>query len=131
MRTRVTNSRMQHFDQQVSLDEMDQALEKAGTCETHVVAAYATVAAYRGSVGLGGNYPAFLDKLQASGTPVALIALGNPYLLRAFRGSARIWPPSARSALGDCGGQGNSWSDLYARTFARQHSGTRQIRRLG
>jgi len=75
---------MQQFDQQVSLDEMDQALEKAGTCQTHVVAADATVAASRGSVGLRGNYPAFLDKLQASGTPVALIALGNPYLLRSF-----------------------------------------------
>jgi len=28
----------------------------------------------QGPAGLGGNYPAFLDKLQASGTPVALIA---------------------------------------------------------
>jgi beta-N-acetylhexosaminidase len=84
MRSRVPNVRMQHFDQQVSLTEMDQLLEKAGSCETHVVAAYVTVAAYRGNVGLGGNYPAFLERLQASGVPVALIALGNPYLLRSF-----------------------------------------------
>jgi beta-N-acetylhexosaminidase len=33
---------------------------------------------------LPGNYPAFVDKLIASDKPVVFIALGNPYLLRAF-----------------------------------------------
>ena len=84
LRNRVPNARLQHFDQQVSFTEMEQLLQNAGACETHVVAAYVTVAAYRGNVGLGGNYPAFLDRLRESGTPVALIALGNPYLLRSF-----------------------------------------------
>jgi beta-N-acetylhexosaminidase len=84
LRTRAPNIRLQHFDQQVSLAEMEQILQKTGACETHVVAAYVTVAAYRGNVALGGNYPALLERLQASGAPVALIALGNPYLLRSF-----------------------------------------------
>jgi beta-N-acetylhexosaminidase len=84
VRAIAANTRMQHFDQQVSLVEMDEALEKTGACERHIVAAYATVAAYRGNVGLGGNYPALLEKLQASYAPVALVALGNPYLLRSF-----------------------------------------------
>ena len=43
-----------------------------------------SVAAYRGNVALGGNYPAFVEKLQSSGRPIALISLGNPYLLRSF-----------------------------------------------
>ena len=84
IRARAPNTRLQHFDQQVSTTEIEQLMQKAGACETHVVAAYVTVAAYRGNVALGGNYPAFLEKLQASGSPVALIALGNPYLLRSF-----------------------------------------------
>ncbi|HYP05508.1 MAG TPA: glycoside hydrolase family 3 N-terminal domain-containing protein, partial [Bryobacteraceae bacterium] len=84
VRSRAPNARLHHFDQQVSLTEMEQALAKAGQCEAHVVAAYVTVAAYRGNVALTGNYPAFLEKLQGTGSPVALAALGNPYLLRGF-----------------------------------------------
>ena len=75
---------MQHFDQQVLLSEMQDELQKAGACESHIVAGYVAVAAYRGNVALGGSYPAFMDTLKASGIPVALIALGNPYLLRSF-----------------------------------------------
>ena len=54
-------------------------------CESYVVAAFTSVGAYRGTVGmLGGELPHALDALIASGKPVALIALGNPYVLRNF-----------------------------------------------
>jgi len=33
---------------------------------------------------LAGDLPAFLEKLSASSTPVALISFGNPYLLAGF-----------------------------------------------
>ena len=54
-------------------------------CESYVVAAFTSVGAYRGTVGmLGGELPHALEALIASGKPVALIALGNPYVLRNF-----------------------------------------------
>jgi beta-N-acetylhexosaminidase len=54
-------------------------------CDSYVVAAFASVGAYRGTVGmLGGELPHALDALIASGKPVALVALGNPYMLRNF-----------------------------------------------
>jgi beta-N-acetylhexosaminidase len=43
-----------------------------------------TVAAYRGSVGLQGGLNNFLNTLVHGPAPVALISLGNPYLLRDF-----------------------------------------------
>jgi len=50
----------------------------------YVVVAFASVAAYRGSVALGGGFPALIDDLIATKKPVALLAMGNPYLLRNF-----------------------------------------------
>jgi beta-N-acetylhexosaminidase len=53
-------------------------------CDTYVVAAFASVSAYRGSVGLAGDLPHALEELSGKGKPLALIALGSPYLLRGF-----------------------------------------------
>jgi beta-N-acetylhexosaminidase len=84
IKSRAQGVRVQLFDPLVSIEEMDKAFEKAGECDTHVVAAFVSVAAYRGNVALGGNYPAFLAKLKASAKPIALISLGSPYLLRYY-----------------------------------------------
>ncbi len=54
------------------------AAQARASCDAIVVAVYASHAP------LPGNYPAFADQLIASGKPVALIAVGSPYLLRAF-----------------------------------------------
>ena len=52
-----------------------------------VVAAFTSVGAYRGTVGmLGGELPHGLEAMMATRKPVALIALGNPYVLRNFSG---------------------------------------------
>ncbi len=73
------------LDPMLPTSEFDELAAKAQTnCEAVVVSAYVLVAAYSGNVGLPGNYPAFVEKLMASGKPVVFIALGNPYLLRAF-----------------------------------------------
>jgi beta-N-acetylhexosaminidase len=53
-------------------------------CSAIVVAAFATVAANRGSVGLSGELTPFIAKLTEGPVPVAVIAMGNPYLLSAF-----------------------------------------------
>ncbi len=58
-------------------------MQTAG-CDVTVVAAFVSVSAYKGNVALGGSFPSLLERLISSGKPVALIALGNPYLLRNF-----------------------------------------------
>jgi beta-N-acetylhexosaminidase len=68
----------------MALGDVDAGLANLGSCGSVVVAAYASGAAYRGSAGLGGELPHAIDALTASGKPVALIAMGNPYLLRSF-----------------------------------------------
>jgi beta-N-acetylhexosaminidase len=49
-----------------------------------VVAAFVSVAGGRGNVGLSPGFSKLIDTLVASGKPVTLVALGNPYLLRSF-----------------------------------------------
>lgn len=53
-------------------------------CKQIYVAAFVTVSAYRGSVALEGGLTPFLQKLIHGPVPVALVSLGNPYLLRDF-----------------------------------------------
>ena len=95
-----------------------------------MVAAFTSVGAYRGTVGmLGGELPHALEALIASGKPVALIALGNPYVLRNF-GNVTAYlatfsnvPPSeiaaARAVLGE----------IDSRASAGHHSGPGHLRR--
>ena len=53
-------------------------------CKQIYAAAFVTVAANRGSVALEGGLNGFMKALEHGTVPVALIALGNPYLLRDF-----------------------------------------------
>ena len=53
-------------------------------CKQIYVAAFVTVTAYRGSVALEGGLNSFLKTLAHGPVPLALISLGNPYLLRDF-----------------------------------------------
>jgi beta-N-acetylhexosaminidase len=73
------------WDPSMSREQLDEAVGRLGSCESFVVAAFTSVGAYRGTVGmLGGELPRALEALISSGKPVALIALGNPYVLRNF-----------------------------------------------
>ena len=55
-------------------------------CDTYVVAAWVSVAGYRGNVVLGGDFPDLLNNLIATRKPVALVSLGSPYIVRSFAG---------------------------------------------
>jgi beta-N-acetylhexosaminidase len=74
-------------------------------CSAIVVAAFSTVAAYRGTVGLGGELTPFVAKLTEGSVPVVVVAMGNPYLLSAFPKTAAYLaafsstPPSELSAV--------------------------------
>lgn len=93
------------LDSTMSDMDLDAALDHESQAERYVVAAFVSVAAYRGDVALGGGFPALLQKLIATKKPVTLIALGNPYLLRNFPDVAAYMttystvPPSEVSAV--------------------------------
>ena len=87
VRRRVPKASVTVWDPTFSRDALDESILKLAACESYAVASFTSVAAYRGTVGmLGGELPHALEVLIASGKPVALIALGNPYVLRNFAG---------------------------------------------
>ena len=88
VRRRAPSAAVAFLDSSMPRDALEDALRGLPACQSYAVAAFATVAAYRGSVGLAGELPHALETLIASGQPVALVALGNPYLLRTFPGVA-------------------------------------------
>jgi beta-N-acetylhexosaminidase len=86
VRRRANNARISVLDPLISEADLDDVAATAKECDTVIVAAFVSVASYRGSVALAGNYPRLLDALLENGKPVALIALGSPYLVRSFPG---------------------------------------------
>lgn len=76
------------LDPSMSKADLDDVAKNSSGCGQIVVAAYVSVAAYRGDVALAGLYPDFLKALIAGKTPVTLASLGNPYLIRSFPDAA-------------------------------------------
>jgi len=81
---RLPQARLATLDPSMPAAEIDDALARLTDCRNYVVAAFASVTAARGSVGLAGDLPRAVGALIATGKPVVLIALGSPYLLRSF-----------------------------------------------
>jgi beta-N-acetylhexosaminidase len=84
VRKRLPKAELATLDPSMTREAMDDAVRKLPGCESYAVAAFSSVAAYRGTIGLAGELPQVVQALMASGKPVVLIALGNPYLLRSF-----------------------------------------------
>ncbi len=63
---------------------LDAIAADASHCANIYAAAFITVSAGRGSVALQGGLGRFLHTLEAGTAPLALISMGNPYLLRDF-----------------------------------------------
>jgi beta-N-acetylhexosaminidase len=105
VRKRAPGAAVAFLDASMPRHALEDAIRGLPACQTYAVAAFATVSAYRGSVGLAGELPHAVDTLIASGQPVALVALGNPYLLRTFPGVAAYLatfsnvPPSELAAV--------------------------------
>jgi beta-N-acetylhexosaminidase len=64
--------------------EIAQAVADTAASDTIVLAAFASTAAYRGSVALLGSYPKLIDALGAAGRKLVFVSFGNPYLARNF-----------------------------------------------
>ncbi len=105
VRKRSVMANVTILDSKMPEAELQSALERASDATQYVVVAFASVAAYRGSVALGGGFPQFVENMVATKKPVALIAMGNPYLLRNFPDVAAYMttystvPPSEVSAV--------------------------------
>lgn len=105
VRRRSVGANVMILDSRMSDTDLQAAVDSAAAANRYVVAAFASVAAYRGSVALGGGFPQLIDRMVATKKPVAMIAMGNPYLLRNFPDVAAYMttystvPPSETSAV--------------------------------
>jgi beta-N-acetylhexosaminidase len=72
------------LDGSMPREAVDESVLKLSACPSYTVAAFAPVNPGAGNVGLSSELSHAIDSLVATGKPVALVALGNPYLLRAY-----------------------------------------------
>jgi beta-N-acetylhexosaminidase len=84
IRKRAGGASIMQADPSMPLETLDAAIAKLQACDNFAVAAFSAVNSGSGSVGLGGELPHVIQSLIATGKPVTLVALGNPYLLRNF-----------------------------------------------
>ena len=106
VRRRAPKASVTSWDPSVTRQQIDEGMGRLGACDNYVVAAFTSVSAYRGTVGmLAGELQYAMEALLATGKPVALIALGNPYVLRNFAGVTAYLatfssvPPSEMAAV--------------------------------
>jgi beta-N-acetylhexosaminidase len=85
VRKRAPRAAVTTWDPSYTRQQIDDGMSQLGNCESFVVAAYTSVGAYRGTVGmLAGELGHAVESLIATGKPLAMVALGNPYVLRNF-----------------------------------------------
>jgi beta-N-acetylhexosaminidase len=105
VRRRARSAALFSLDPSISASVADETLQKLSACESYTIAAFSAAAAYRGNLSLGGELPRVVGALIASGKPVVLVSLGNPYLLRNFPGVSAYLatfstvPPSELAAV--------------------------------
>jgi beta-N-acetylhexosaminidase len=92
VRTRWPQATIIQTDSTMSQAAIDAAFEQGAGAGQYVIAAFASVSAYRGTAALGGKLPGLVQHLTATKTPVVFVALGNPYLLRNFPDIAAYMP---------------------------------------
>jgi len=92
------------LDPSMSRQQVDENLARFSGCENYAVAAFSSFGAVNG-LGLAGELPHAVEVIGSTGKPVALVALGNPYLLRSYANLAAYVatfstvPPSEISAV--------------------------------
>jgi beta-N-acetylhexosaminidase len=84
VRKRSSQASVLALDGTMTRPQVDDAMQKLPECAQYAVAAFAPVNAGAGTVAMSSELSRALESLIDSGKPVALVALGNPYLLRAY-----------------------------------------------
>jgi beta-N-acetylhexosaminidase len=104
IRKRTRGASVTQADPSMSRETLDEAIAKLQTCDNYAIAAFSSGGSGSGS-GLSGELPHVIEALIASGKPVTLVALGNPYLFRYFPNVAAYMatfstvPPSEIAAV--------------------------------
>ena len=115
VRARLAHATVTTLDPSLSRADVDAALARLTPCETYVVAAFASVTAYQGSLGLGGDLPHAMETLTASAKPLVLVALGNPYLLRSFPSVAAYLATFSSVAPSEAAAVNALWGEIDIR----------------
>jgi beta-N-acetylhexosaminidase len=84
VRKRAPKAAVVALDGAMTREEIAALLDKQTNCASYVAAAFVAVNAGSGPAGLSNELANALQNLIAGGKPVALLAMGNPYLLRAY-----------------------------------------------
>lgn len=84
LRREIKDLKLYLVNPNLSNSLLDAVAADTAHCTSIYAAAFITVSANRGSVSLEGGLGHFLQTLVAGPVPVALISMGNPYLLRDF-----------------------------------------------
>ncbi len=84
IRNRLPHATVIRADSAMSENDLDAVLQRGAGASEYVIAAFASVAANRGTAALGGALPSLVRNLIATKKPVIFVAMGNPYLLRNF-----------------------------------------------
>jgi beta-N-acetylhexosaminidase len=104
IRKRTRGASVTQADPSMSRETVDEAIAKLQACDNYAIAAFSSGGSGSGP-GLSGELPHVIEALIASGKPVTLVALGNPYLLRHFPNVAAYMatfstvPPSEIAAV--------------------------------
>ena len=130
VRTRMPNAPVVILDPSASTADLDQAVQNAQACDAVIVAAFAPVAAYRGSVALAGGLPDCLNRViagrQAGGPRGAGKSLSAERIPR--RGGLSHYLQHG-AAFRDCRGEGAVRRQFPFRAASGDHSRPRQLRR--
>jgi beta-N-acetylhexosaminidase len=84
VRKRAPKATLIALDGTMSREQVDESMQKLLTCAQYAVAGFAPVNPGSGTVRMSSELSRVIDSLIATGKPLALVALGNPYLLRAY-----------------------------------------------
>jgi beta-N-acetylhexosaminidase len=105
VRKRSPKATLISLDGAMTREQVDGLLQKLPGCAQYAVAAFAQVNAGTGAGGMSSELSRTIDSLIAAGKPLALVALGEPYMLRyypkatAYLATFSTVPPSEIAAV--------------------------------
>jgi beta-N-acetylhexosaminidase len=84
VRKRSPKATLIALDGSMAGEQVDDSLHQLSECAQYAVAAFLPVNSGGGTAVMSSELSRTVDSLIATGKPLALVALGNPYLLRAY-----------------------------------------------
>ena len=99
MRSRIPGARLQLLDPLISIEEMEQMLESAGSCEVTCDRRVRHCRCVSRKRSLAGSYPGLIEKTPGEGDADRVNLTGQSVSAHSFPNVAPIWPRSVRFLL--------------------------------